>query len=54
MQDKKLQGVSIYCYTGNIRAALVKAGFDAYTEKNILAETRIFALAMSCCWRATM
>lgn len=36
MQDKKLQGVSIHCYTGNLRAALVKAGFDTYTEKEYL------------------
>lgn len=36
MQDKKLQSVSIYSYTGNIRAALVKAGFDTYTDKEYL------------------
>ena len=36
MQDKKLQGVSICCYTGNLRAALVKAGFGTYTEKEYL------------------
>lgn len=36
IQDKKLQGVSICCYTGNLRAALVKAGFGTYTEKEYL------------------
>lgn len=36
MQDKKLQSVSIYSYTGNLRATLVKAGFCTYTEKEYL------------------
>ena len=34
--DKKLQGVSIYSYTGNLRAVLVAAGFQALTDKKYL------------------
>jgi hypothetical protein len=31
-----LQGVSIYCYTGNLRKALLAAGFTALTESKYL------------------
>ena len=32
----KLKNVSIYCYTGNLKDALVKAGFKAYTDSKYL------------------
>ena len=31
-----LKNISIYCYTGNLRAALVVAGFECYTESKYL------------------
>lgn len=34
--DAKLQAVSIYCYTGNLRAALKAAGFTVLTESKYL------------------
>lgn len=36
LNDEKLKQVSIYCYTGNLRAALVAAGFVAYTASKYL------------------
>lgn len=34
--NAKLQGVSIYCYTGNLRAALKAAGFTVLTDSKYL------------------
>jgi hypothetical protein len=34
---QKLKDVSIYCYTGNLRAALKAAGFEVLTDKKYLA-----------------
>ena len=34
--NENLQGVSIYCYTGNLRAALKAAGFEVLTESKYL------------------
>lgn len=33
---KELQNVSIYCYTGNLRAALIAAGFEVLTDSKYL------------------
>ena len=35
--DAKLQNISIYCYTGNLRKALVAAGFTALTDSKYLS-----------------
>ncbi|PST31447.1 endolysin-like domain-containing protein [Enterocloster lavalensis] len=37
MGNTKLQSVSIYCYTGNLRAALKAAGFEVLTASKYLA-----------------
>ena len=34
--NEKLKGVSIYAYTGNLRAVLLQAGFEARTDKKYL------------------
>lgn len=36
--DTKMQAVSIYCYTGNLRAALKAAGFTVLTESKYLTD----------------
>ena len=38
--NTKLQGVSIYCYTGNLRAALKAAGFEVLTASKYLASDK--------------
>lgn len=40
MGNTKLQGVSIYCYTGNLRAALKAAGFEVLTASKYLASDK--------------
>ena len=40
MGKTKLQGVSIYCYTGNLRAALKTAGFEVLTASKYLASDK--------------
>ena len=36
LNDEKLKAVSIYCYTGNLRAALKAAGFEELTDRKYL------------------
>ena len=40
MGNPKLQGVSIYCHTGNLRAALKAAGFEVLTASKYLANDK--------------
>lgn len=37
LEIKKLKNISIYCYTGNLRAALKEAGFEVLTDSKYLS-----------------